>query len=375
MTQLNFGSIIVTTDQCTPSSIITLTYLEPINQPGILSVSNITTGSFQINSNNASDISYVQWFLVNYEGSTIPTVSTTSIDPGFNSFTGYGNVNSSGYSTVTEAGFIWSESNNNPTFDSYDGYQSASLPFGLGEFSVNWYWANYGHGPSLWARAYAINANGTSYGIAIEGTLVPCLAKGTLITLANGSQKLIENIDYTDLLAVWNFDEGKLDSAYPLWIKKPSVAHEFNVITFDNGAQLKSLKPLLGHRILNMETGKFAYPMTNDFPIGTLTYSLDGPVKLLDKKIISETLEYYNIITNYHINLFANGILTSCRYNNIYPIQDMKFVKTNILNISKESYNLSDAYFYGMRLSEQSTPVSETIKYIKAREAIKLERL
>jgi len=26
-----------------------------------------------------------------------------------------------------------------------------------------------------------------------------------------------------------------------------------------------------------------------------------------------------------------------------------------------------------MRLSEQSTPVSETIKYIKAREAIKLE--
>ena len=134
VTQLNFGSIIVTTDQCTPSSIITLTYLEPINQPGILSVSNITTGSFQINSNNASDISYVQWFLVNYEGSTIPTVSTTSIDPGFNSFTGYGNVNSSGYSTVTEAGFIWSESNNNPTFDSYDGYQSASLPFGWENF-------------------------------------------------------------------------------------------------------------------------------------------------------------------------------------------------------------------------------------------------
>ena len=37
----------------------------------------------------------------------------------------------------------------------------------------------------------------------------------------------------------------------------------------------------------------------------------------------------YNIITKQHLNCFANGILTSCRLNNMYPIENMKFVKDN----------------------------------------------
>lgn len=41
---------------------------------------------------------------------------------------------------------------------------------------------------------------------------------------------------------------------------------------------------------------------------------------------VDEEVEYYNIITEKHMNLFAEGILTSCRYNNIYPFTDtMKF--------------------------------------------------
>jgi hypothetical protein len=47
---------------------------------------------------------------------------------------------------------------------------------------------------------------------------------------------------------------------------------------------------------------------------------------------LNETsVDYYNVITDYHINLFANGILTSCRLNNIYPIKNMKFVKSNLM--------------------------------------------
>ena len=35
-------------------------------------------------------------------------------------------------------------------------------------------------------------------------------------------------------------------------------------------------------------------------------------------------VDYYNVITDYHINLFTDNILTSCRLSNIYDIKDMK---------------------------------------------------
>ena len=66
--------------------------------------------------------------------------------------------------------------------------------------------------------------------------------------------------------------------------------------------------------------------------VGKTTYTEAGESKVLSCELIQEEVEFYNIITDYHINLFANGVLTSCRYNNLYPIQDMKFVKDDRLN-------------------------------------------
>lgn len=52
------------------------------------------------------------------------------------------------------------------------------------------------------------------------GTKSPCLLKGTKITLADRSEKNIEDLTYDDELLVWNFDEGKLDKAKTAWLKK-----------------------------------------------------------------------------------------------------------------------------------------------------------
>ena len=48
--------------------------------------------------------------------------------------------------------------------------------------------------------------------------------------------------------------------------------------------------------------------------------------KLISQEIIREPVEFYNIITEKHYNLFANGILTSNRWSNRYSIKDMKYV-------------------------------------------------
>ena len=141
------------------------------------------------------------------------------------------------------------------------------------------------------------------------------------------------------------------------------------LLKFDNGAVLKTIDQ---HRIFNKQKGMFTYPMTEDTPIGTISFSEDGKeIKLISKEYVYEDVEYYNIITKFHINLFAEGVLTSCRYNNIYPISDMKFVKDKIVHNEREKFKISEEYFYGLRVSEQSFSAEEVEKYVSRLEETK----
>ena len=206
---------------------------------------------------------------------------------------------------------------------------------------------------------------------------IPCLAKGTKVLLSSGEHKLIEDITYEDQLVVWNFDEGRFDFTTPLWIKQPQIHIGHNIITFSDGSVLKTLQTELGHRIFNVEKGMFTYPMTDETPIGTHTFNENGDlITLVSKEIVTDEIEYYNIITDKHMNLFTNSILTSCRYNNIYPIVDMKFVKDDrILRTREEFINVSDEYFEGLRLAEQKSSLNEIEAYVEEREILDVRSL
>ena len=199
--------------------------------------------------------------------------------------------------------------------------------------------------------------------VEVVVTSAYCIAKGTKITLANGLYKNIEDIDYNDDILVWNFDEGKFDSSKPLWIKKKEESMLYNLLKFSDGSELKTISQ---HRIFNKQKGMFTYPMTDDTPVGTITFNEKGEeVTLISKEKVQEHVEYYNVITDYHINLFANGILTSCRYNNIYPIKDMKFIKDNNIISTYEDDRIDDMYIKGLRLAEQKFTKDENYEYTK----------
>jgi hypothetical protein len=104
--------------------------------------------------------------------------------------------------------------------------------------------------------------------------------------------------------------------------------------------------------------------MTDATPIGTITVNEHGQeITLINKQVIVDNIEYYNVITDYHMNLFSDGVLTSCRFNNIYPITDMKFVKNaRTLRTRDEFENIPDRFFYGLRLAEQTTDI-ETVEW------------
>lgn len=225
----------------------------------------------------------------------------------------------------------------------------------IDDLSVNGCWCDY------IAKFSVEKSNGTK--VEIEDNFIlkfwytPCILAGTLVTLVNGNKKKVEDLTYEDNLLVWDFDNGHMTSAQPLWLQKEQKAERYNLLKFSDGNILKTINQ---HRILNIEKGKFTYPMTDETPIGTTTLNDKGEkVKLVSKEIIEEKVTYYNLITKYHMNAFTGGILTSCRFSNLYPIKDMKYVKDNRKLVGPEEYsNIPKEYYEGLRLAEQPKEVN-----------------
>ena len=209
--------------------------------------------------------------------------------------------------------------------------------------------------------AYVTSNAGTYYSNAATGTSGICLLAGTQIALSDGTRKAIEDITYTDKMLSWDFDLGCYAETTALWIKRGETGSQYNLLTFSDGTTLRTFDQ---HRIFNKQAGAFTYPMTAATPVGTVTVNEHGQeITLVNKQIIVDTIEYYNVITDRHMNLFSDSILTSCRFNNIYPITDMKFVKDDrTLRSRAEFENIPDKFFYGLRLAEQTTAV-ETVEW------------
>jgi hypothetical protein len=180
----------------------------------------------------------------------------------------------------------------------------------------------------------------------------PCLVAGTMMSLANGSQKKIEDITHDDVLSVWNFDLGEQSEARPLWVKQAQTANDFTLVKFSDGTELRTV----GHHIFNKQAGEFTRITTDDTPVGTITVNEQGQeITIVSKELIKETVEYYNIWTQYHLNAYANGVLTGNRYCNIYPVVDMKYVKDDrALRSVEEFAGIDSKYISGMRLQEQT---------------------
>ena len=225
---------------------------------------------------------------------------------------------------------------------------------------------------------FATNASGTGYGapIAGEGTN-PCLVRGTMITMADMSRMAVENITYNDDILVWDFDLGEFASAKPVWIKKTQTAVVSCLLTFSDHSELRIVgESPKAHRIFNKEAGKFTYGSMPETPIGTTTFNDQGEeITLISKEWIVGEVEFYNVMTDYHMNLFANSILTSMRYNNVYPITDMKFVKdSRTLRTADDYPNVEERLYRGFRLAEQTQSVEEIETHIQWLLTLEVER-
>ena len=179
---------------------------------------------------------------------------------------------------------------------------------------------------------YRISGDGSITGF----NYTPCFVEGTLITMADGSQKKVENIEYGDEVLCYDFEKGEQTTSYIDWMIPKQTATEYWKITLSDGTILKLVGPKDGpnkdksHRLYNVTKQSFMYPQ--DFEKDDLTLKENGDLVKIDScEKIEETVNFYNISSKDHINVYAEGVLTSNRLNNRFEIKNNKFTDKKLM--------------------------------------------
>lgn len=211
----------------------------------------------------------------------------------------------------------------------------------------------------------------------------PCLSGDTEVEVYDKKKKKrykkkLKDLTPDDLVLAWDFEKGEYVWIEPLWIKQIEIVDSYYLVKFSDGSFLEVVGD---HRIFNCEENKFTRVIC-ETPIGTHTINSKGEiVELVSIEEIKEQNTCCNVITKEHINIFANGILTSWAFNNLYPIKDMKYQKQDNNTFTEEELkDIPTDLIKGLRLDEIPVELmgskQETLDSIKANvdRIIKLEQ-
>lgn len=179
-----------------------------------------------------------------------------------------------------------------------------------------------------------------------------CFAEDSMVETDHGLVAM-KDLTLEDNIKCWDFDNGCITYAKPLFISEhPTVLNAFDAI-FDDGTICHYSAP---HRCYCTTLNKFI-SLADKKAIGKDFYFQDGSAKkLVEWKAIDKITKSYTMFTNYHMNSFVDGILAGSNWCNIYEINnDMKYIIRRKRN-RENTFNVSEKLFKGMRLAETLAP-------------------
>ena len=138
-----------------------------------------------------------------------------------------------------------------------------------------------------------------------------CVAAGTLITMENGDQKVVEELEVGDVIRTFDHETGEVSSApvFLIWESK-NVKNAFT-LTFEDGTKVTVIEE---HGFYDKEEKKYAFinaQNAKDY-IGHYFYNVDKDewLRLINFEKFSDGIDAYSIITKKHLNHLSNGMLS-----------------------------------------------------------------
>ena len=140
-----------------------------------------------------------------------------------------------------------------------------------------------------------------------------CLAAGTKITLADGTQKPVEDLTGDEMLLVWNLLTGKFDVAPIVFIDSDAAA-VYKVINlyFSDGTQVKVISE---HAFWDLNLNRYVYLREDAAQYIGHWFNKQGAngwteVQLIDVVVQEEYTTAWSPVTYGHLCYFVNGMLS-----------------------------------------------------------------
>ena len=142
-----------------------------------------------------------------------------------------------------------------------------------------------------------------------------CVTSDTLITLADGTQKRIDELKLTDKILAWDFFTGKyVEQDIAFIVNHGDALYRIANLEFSDGSELRIIAD---HGVFDYDLNKFVYLSVDNMSeyIGHrfVQYAADGSYDIVTLTNAYETEEYtsaWSITSTYTSNAFASGFLT-----------------------------------------------------------------
>lgn len=183
-----------------------------------------------------------------------------------------------------------------------------------------------------------------------------CLVEGTLVTLADGTTKPVEDITYTDELKVWDYSTGDVGAEHPAWIEKIRTASYYQLTRFSDGTELKTYG---WHGVFDVDNNEFISVDNPDrFYPGVRIYKVIDdqlvPVTVISTEKVEERVNVFHVVSRQYYNIVADNVLTTdgtVMLSNLYGFEEsIKWpnLRDQIISDPNNLYTYADFEDIGM---------------------------
>lgn len=145
-----------------------------------------------------------------------------------------------------------------------------------------------------------------------------CVAAGALITLADGTQKAVEDLTGDEMLLVWNLETGTFDTAPILFIDSdPAGMYKVINLTFSDGTTVKTIYEhgfwdctLNEYVYLDKDAAQYIGHWFNKLSTDESGNRVSVKVQLVDVSIQNEYTTAWSPVTYSHLCYYVNGMLS-----------------------------------------------------------------
>lgn len=185
-----------------------------------------------------------------------------------------------------------------------------------------------------------------------------CVAEGSMITLADGTQKAVEDLTGEEELLVWNMITGEFDSAPIVFIDSdPESYYEVINLYFSDGTTVKVISE---HAFWDINLNKYVYLRSdaaqyighwfNKQTINENGDMVNSQVQLTDVVVEQEYTSAWSPVTYGHLCYYVNGMLSMP--GGITGLINIFEVDPETMTIDQEKY-LEDIEKYGLFTYEE----------------------